>query len=119
MSVVPLRQGRTENATVGFLLSVARTRYLDLWRRRQRLQRKLHLVWATDRNDTTEPSGDSVLDHLSECSEPHRAVLMLAYVDGMSVIQIAEQLGVSQSSAYSLLARARNELRSHISGEHA
>ena len=45
-----LAQGQTEKVTIGYLLSVARSRYLDAWRRRQRLQRKLRLVWAASRN---------------------------------------------------------------------
>ena len=39
---------------------------------------------------------------------------MLAYVDDISVAEIAEMLGSSVSSTYSLLARARDELRSHL-----
>src|SRR5262245_60940865 len=46
-----LARGETEKATVGFLLSVARSRYLDAWRRQQRLQRKLRLVWASAREE--------------------------------------------------------------------
>src|SRR6187431_2725514 len=44
-----LSRGESDKATVGFLLSVARSRYLDAWRRQRRLQRKLRLVWATAR----------------------------------------------------------------------
>ena len=51
-----------------------------------------------------------MLDHLSVCSDEHRLVLMLAYVDGIPVAEIAELLGSSVSSTYSLLARARSEL---------
>ena len=47
MTVVDrLAQGQSDKATIGFLLSVARSRYLDSWRRQRRLQRKLRLVWA-------------------------------------------------------------------------
>jgi RNA polymerase sigma-70 factor (ECF subfamily) len=113
-----LAQGQTDKATVGFLLSVARSRYLDAWRRQRRLQRKLRLVWAAAREaEPPEVSTAKVLDHLSVCSDEHRVVLMLAYVDGMPVAEIAELLGSSVSSTYSLLARARSELRSHLTGE--
>src|SRR5262245_22181284 len=44
-----LAQGKTDKATIGFLLSVARSRFLDSWRRERRLQRKLRLVWAAAR----------------------------------------------------------------------
>jgi RNA polymerase sigma-70 factor (ECF subfamily) len=113
-----LAQGQTDKATVGFLLSVARSRYLDSWRRQRRLQRKLRLVWAgTRHSESVEVSADNVLDHLSVCSAEHRIVLMLAYVDDTPIAEIAQLLGSSVSSTYSLLARARNELRSHLTGD--
>ena len=113
-----IAQGQTDKATVGFLLSVARSRYLDGWRRQRRLQRKLRLVWAGAReSETPEVSAAKVLEHLSVCSDEHRVVLMLAYVDGVPVAEIAEMLGSSLSSTYSLLARARSELRCHLTGD--
>jgi DNA-directed RNA polymerase specialized sigma24 family protein len=39
---------------------------------------------------------------------------MMAYVDDMPIAEIARMLGSSVSSTYSLLARARSELRSHL-----
>lgn len=110
-----IAQGQNDKATVGYLLSVARSRYLDSWRRRRVLQRKLRLVWAGAReSDTAELSAAKVLEHLSVCSTEHRVVLMLAYVDDMPVAEIAHNLGSSVSSTYSLLARARDELRNHL-----
>jgi RNA polymerase sigma-70 factor (ECF subfamily) len=113
-----LAQGRTQNVTVGFVLSVARSRYLDSWRRRRRLQRKLRLVWAGAReSEAADLSAGKVLDHLSVCSDEHRVVLMLAYVDDLPIAEIAQMMGSSLSTTYSLLARARNELRSHLTGD--
>jgi RNA polymerase sigma-70 factor (ECF subfamily) len=113
-----LAQGHSDTATIGFLLSVARSRYIDTWRRRRMLQRKLQLVWAGSREtESAELSAGKVLDHLSACSDEHRVVLMLAYVDDIAVVDIAEALGLSVSSTYSLLARARAELRSHLTGD--
>ena len=113
-----IAQGQTDKATVGYLLSVARSRYLDAWRRQRRQQRKLRLVWAAAREkETPEVSAAKVLEHLSVCSDQHRVVLMLAYVDGIPVAEIADLLGSSVSSTYALLARARTELRSHLTGD--
>ncbi len=116
MTVVDrVAQGQTDKATVGFLLSVARSHYLDSWRRQRKLQRKLRLVWAGARGaESTELSTGKVLDHLSVCSAEHRVVLMLAYVDDIPMNEIAPMLGLSVSSTYSLLSRARSELRSHL-----
>jgi RNA polymerase sigma-70 factor (ECF subfamily) len=113
-----LQRGRSECTTVPFALTVARTRYLDGWRRKQRLQRKLRLVWAADRQrEGAAPTRESVLDHVANCSPRHRTVLMMAYIDDMPVAQIAEQLGCSPASTYALLAKAREELRSQIAGD--
>ena len=98
------RAGTDRTGDVGFLLSVARSRYLDSWRRQRRLQRKLRLVWAGARDpESAELSAGKVLDHLSACSAEHRVVLMLAYVDDIPIADIAEMLGSSVSSTYSLL----------------
>ena len=50
------------------------------------------------------------------CSDEHRVVLMLAYVDGIPVAEIAEMLGSSVSSTYSLLARAQRA-GNHLTGD--
>ena len=74
-----LAQGQSDKATVGFVLSVARSRYVDSWRRHRRLQHKLRLVWAGAReSESADLSAGKVLDHLSVCSAEHRVVLMLA-----------------------------------------
>ena len=113
-----LAQGQSDKATVGFLLSVARFAHLDSWRRQRRLQRKLRSGVGRDpESESAALSADKVLDHLSVCSDEHRVVLMLAYVDDIPIAEIAEMLGSSVSSTYSLLARARNELRIHLTGE--
>ena len=87
MTVVDrLAQGQNDRATIAFLLSVARSHYLDSWRRQRRLQRKLRLVWAGARDtESAELSAGPVLDHLSVCSAEHRVVLMLAYVDDLPI----------------------------------
>ncbi len=78
----------------------------------------MRLVWAGAReSESAELSAGKVLDHLSVCSAEHRVVLMLAYVDDIPIAEIAQMLGSSVSSTYSLLARARNELRSHLTGD--
>jgi len=113
-----LAKGDDTKATVGYVVSVARSRYLDSWRRRQRLQRKLRLVWAGERDaDSTVVGVSDVMDHLSRCAPKHRIVLMLTYVDELPVAEVSRLLGCSRSSTYSLLARARDELRMQIIGD--
>jgi RNA polymerase sigma-70 factor (ECF subfamily) len=116
--IVRLADGETEKATVGYLLTIARSRFLDGWRRQDRLQRKLRLVWATDREaPTEEPSKGDVLEHIASCAPAHRAVLMLTYIDDLPVADVAQLVGASLSTTYSTLERARAELRRHIDGD--
>ncbi len=113
-----LKQGQTRAATVPYLISTARTKYIDAWRRRERLQRKLRLVWAGNREAEIDgPTTSDVLEHLTDCSTASRMVLMMAYVEEMPVAEIARQLGKPLSSTYSILARARAELRDRMSRE--
>ena len=44
-------------------------------------------------------------------------VLLMAYVDDLPIAEMARMLGSSVSSTYSLLARARDELRRHLTGD--
>jgi RNA polymerase sigma-70 factor (ECF subfamily) len=52
-----------------------------------------------------------VLDLVVELDPIHRAVLMMRYVDELPVETIARDIGRSLPATYSLLARARAELR--------
>jgi len=52
-----------------------------------------------------------VLEHLERLEPLHRTVLMLRYVDGLPVESIARDLGRTLPATYSLLARARTQLR--------
>lgn len=113
-----LNQGHHERATVAWLISVARSRFLDQWRRQQRLERKLRLVWSGERDaGSTDLSRSDVLAHLADLTEPHRVVLTLFYVDDLPADQVARLLGSSRSSTYTLLARAKDELRRRIEAD--
>ena len=113
-----LKRGHAEAATVPYLISTARTKFIDQWRRRERLQRKLRLVWAGNREtETDEPTTSDVLEHLAGCSPTSRMVLMMVYVEEIPVAEVAAQLDKPLSSTYSILARARAELRDHMKQE--
>ncbi|MGB0113137.1 MAG: sigma-70 family RNA polymerase sigma factor [Ilumatobacteraceae bacterium] len=112
-----LNAGVASAASVPYLITLARSKYIDAWRRERRLQRKLRLVWSAERDaDPDSPSAGVVLDQLSTCSPTSRLLLMLAYVEEVPVADIAEQIGKPVSTTYSLLARARSELRDRMTG---
>lgn len=108
--VEELRKGRPERADIRWLLTVARSRFVDLARREQRRESKLELL-RRDHLTDDEPTDTDVLSRLAELQPLHRAVLVLRYVDGLAVADIAAVVGRSVTATNSLLARARAELR--------
>jgi DNA-directed RNA polymerase specialized sigma24 family protein len=83
-----LRSGPPTMPSVAWVLTVARSRWVDAWRRNERLERKLRLVWAAERGQ--------------------------AYIDDLPVADVARTIGSSVSTTYALLERARRELRTLI-----
>jgi RNA polymerase sigma-70 factor (ECF subfamily) len=112
-----LQRGRTECADIRWLMTVARSRFLDHARRHQRGIRKLTLVWTADEHHDP-PSRSEVLDRLSTLEPVHRLALMLRYVDDLPVPAVAEVIGRNLTATNSLLARARAELRAHVDPHH-
>ena len=59
---------------------------------------------------------DEVIRALGRLPVAHRQVLVLKYLDGSSVAEIAEQLGRTTVQVQSLLQRARTSLRNDLGG---
>jgi RNA polymerase sigma-70 factor (ECF subfamily) len=114
-----LNQGRVDRADVRWMIAVARSRFFDSWRREQRRARNLRLV-SFDRSSNVEsdavPDAAELVEHLAHLSSEHRAAMTLHYVDGLPVPEVAELIGRTTPATYSLLARARTELRTRIGG---
>lgn len=118
--VKELSNGHTECADVRWLLVVARSRFIDWARRERRGAAKLEFVrrsaGSTVDDDREDPDAHEVLAMLAHVQPMHRAVLMMRYVEQMSVPAIAEAIGRNVTSTYSLLGRARAELRCRSEG---
>ena len=114
--VEELRRGRTERADIRWLITVARSRYIDAARRERRRRSKLELI-RRERSSDDEPTGSDVLDRLDQLQPLHRAVLVLRYVDGLSVPEVATAIGRNVTPTNSLLARARADLRRVAGGD--
>jgi len=108
-----LAAGRTERADIRWLLTVARSRFLDQLRKSRRETRKLSAVGVAP-DASFEPDRAEVIEFVERLAPPHRAVLMLRYVDDLPVPKIAALIDRNLAATNSLLARARAELREQV-----
>ncbi|MEM7094492.1 MAG: sigma-70 family RNA polymerase sigma factor [Actinomycetota bacterium] len=110
------QQASDRELTIGWLMTVARNKLIDHWRREAVAQRVFTLIDG-GRVDAVDPWIE-VLDHarahqvLADLRPDHRAALVLRYLDDLSVPECADALSRSIHATESLLARARNAFRS-------
>jgi len=115
VAVAAARAGRSEALTLAWVLGVARHKVIDHYRQASRDKRRMALL-AADGTDVDEmrPLADrepaAIVQALTSLSAEHRLVLVLKYLDDLSVVQIAATLGKSPQAVESLLARARQSL---------
>ena len=112
-----LNHGHVERADVRWLMSVARSRFVDHARRERLVRSKLALLRRVDRQDAGDSTRSEVLAHLAGVQPLHRAVLVLRYVDDLPVSEVAATIGRDLTATNSLLARARAELRRRDRGD--
>ena len=119
-AVVRYRDGDGQAVTIAWLTMVARRRLIDHWRRADREQRRLRLVWdSRDEGDVPWPDGGSpkrVLAALRELGPAHQAVLTLRYLDDLPVADVARALDRSVHATESLLSRAKAAFRLAYAG---
>jgi RNA polymerase sigma-70 factor (ECF subfamily) len=112
---------------VPWLIGTARHKLVDHWRRLARQRAALEELWAhtepaVDGNDPIDPL--HVRATLALLTPHHRAALVLRYVDGLPVPQVAALLDKSVHATESLLVRAKAAYRSasddtrHEGGRH-
>ena len=112
-AVRAVRGGVVVDAPMPWIMTIARRRLVDHYRRRDG-RRDLGLdeaptvsvgsVWDS-------PSEARLVTALERLSSNHRAVLVLRFVDGLPVREVGELMGRSERAAESLLVRARAALR--------
>lgn len=101
--------GRGGDVTSAWLRTVARRRLVDHWRSAG-AQRRRHTRLIMEFRESSPPPDDpesDVDEALASLSANQRAVLVLRYVDDLSVSEVAETMGLTYKAAESLLARAR------------
>jgi RNA polymerase sigma-70 factor, ECF subfamily len=115
VAVVAARAGRSEALSLAWVRGVARHKVIDHYRKASRDKRRMSLVAAGSADvDDMQPLADqepaAIVQALTGLSAEHRLVLVLKYLDDLSVVQIAAALGKSPQAVESLLARARRAL---------
>jgi RNA polymerase sigma-70 factor (ECF subfamily) len=114
-AVAASRQRRAPEVTVAWLVAVARHKLVDHWRRAGRERRGLAL--AGPAGEPVDDPWDDWLDAdaahaaLSRLPAQQRAALVLRYLDGLPVAEVAAHLGRSLHATETLLARSRAALR--------
>jgi RNA polymerase sigma-70 factor, ECF subfamily len=114
-AVAATRERRDREVTIPWLIGIARHKLVDHWRRVGREARGLAAV--EQQEDEADDPWDGVVDAeaahaaLSLVSAPQRAALVLRYLDGLPVADVAAHLGRSVHATETLLVRARAALR--------
>ena len=108
----------------GWLLAVARRRMIDHWRRAERDRRRVErIAQLSTPREIGNPQGSTAVDDervmaaLASLPERQRAVLMLRYLDELSVSEVADSMKLSYRATEALLARGRRSFaRSYEEG---
>jgi RNA polymerase sigma-70 factor (ECF subfamily) len=110
------RRFRGHSDAVTWVVSIARNKLVDHFRRTERDRRRLAALSARDFADTgvapASPIGPDEIDEaLALIPSQQRAVLVLHYMDQLPVRDVARFIGKSEAATASLLARGRDAFR--------
>jgi RNA polymerase sigma-70 factor (ECF subfamily) len=112
-AVQAVKAAKVPKLTIAWLVTVARNKLVDHWRREAREESNLALASDESVDDDLDQHFERMRarDVLSELGAHHCAALTLRYLDGLSVPEVADQLGRTVHATEALLVRARNAFR--------
>ncbi len=115
--VAAVTAGRAELRSMPWVIGVARHKLIDHFRNCESEKRRLALAWSGGYGPADEQADDldgedpaRVVELLRELSPSHRLVLVLRYLDDLSIDEIARSIDRSVHATESLLVRARRAL---------
>jgi len=113
VAITVWQRGRPDDVVLPWLLTVARNKLIDAYRREEREARKLARLGSPV--DVTDPFGGAASEHVFAAirSLPplQRAVITLRFVDDLSLAETARLLGKRVAAIDSLQRRALQALR--------
>ena len=120
-----LREEREIASAWAWLFGIARHKLVDHYRRQRRLEvigapwdaRAVEEQPAPGPDPIAEVSAERVAEAMARLPESQRIVVALRELDGLSVGEVAAELGKSVHAVESLLARARVNLRRYLMDE--
>jgi RNA polymerase sigma-70 factor (ECF subfamily) len=115
-AVAELRKGRRVEAPIPWIYGIARHKLLDHYRRQERIETTVSIDPEPGLSDVAiDESGtdarESAIAALASVPASQRAVLVLRYLDGYSMSEIAALLEKSEKAVESLLGRGRESFR--------
>jgi RNA polymerase sigma-70 factor (ECF subfamily) len=110
-AVGELKKGRRVDTVLPWLYGIARHKLLDHYRRQQRREQAISIDSEADVDFPIDTTSDEARERavvaLAAVPVVQREVLVLQYLDGFSVPEIASAIGKSVAAVESLLARGR------------
>jgi RNA polymerase sigma-70 factor (ECF subfamily) len=110
VTALPHYNGRAQMST--WLIAIARHKIADHYRRR-----KLTCELAPDHPAPFASESSGLWEAFSRLPKEYERALILRHWQGLSVAEVAEQLGRGYKATESLLGRAREALRAALSDE--
>ena len=110
-AVIELRKARRVETPMAWIMGIARHKLLDHYRRKTRQARRLRRIVLAEYQPLIDEDGDAGRDRtvaaLMVLPPAQRLALVLCYVDGFAVREVASLLGKSPAAVHSLLERGR------------
>lgn len=116
-AVAELAKDRRVTAPTAWIGGIARHKLLDHYRREERVERSVAAAWEAEQLETqlvvqnTHEARERAVRALASVAASQRAVLVLCYVDGYSVAEVARLLDKTIEAVESLLARGRQSFK--------
>jgi RNA polymerase sigma-70 factor (ECF subfamily) len=116
-AVRSLDRGVEVEAELPWVVSIARRRLVDYYRREARRRKKRDAValnelsFSDGSHSLTTVAEARVVAALDHVPSDQRLALMMRYVDGLAVREVAGLLGRSEAATESLIRRGRNALQ--------